>query len=608
MYIKTESMNKTDLKEKWGTIASKLSYAFQPIVNIYTGECYGVEALLRDYKKAGFEEILDVFNEAYRDRMLFHLDIQLKEKALNLFTQIPFFKNIRLFYNIDNRTLIMPDYSRSKISEVFNRYSISPGSFCFEISEKHDFKTLILHDINGFKDINSLLKNHKNHSFRIAIDDFGAGFSGLELLYHSEPDFIKLDRFFISNINSDARKKLFVESTVKMAHVLGIIVIAEGVESAEELYACKSLGCDYIQGYFVEKPTLDIHSIKNKYTLISDLNHMEQRNASSDINIIRNQIQKNDTIPLYNNNGKYIKMDIVLESFRHSKTNFLPVVNNNDEPVGIIREKDLKDYVYSPYGKDLLKNRSSENITQFITKIPIADIRISAERILETFTVFPDADGIVLTDNGKYVGLLNASSLLKVLNEKNISEARDQNPLTKLPGNNLINKYISETVESEESHVFIYFDFDNFKPFNDIYGFRQGDRAILMFSDILREYYNKYKIFIGHIGGDDFFIGFKQNSVQYDAESFISSITARFKSDVKSIYLPEDQKKGYISATDRNGHNRRFPLLEVSAGGLIIPSYATYIETEKIFTCLAEMKKIAKKSVNKVNIKSYDLC
>ena len=67
------------------------------------------------------------------------------------------------------------------------------------------------------------------------------------------------------------------------------------------------------------------------------------------------------------------------------------------------------------------------------------------------------------------------------LSEKNIAIARDQNPLTKLPGNTLITAYISETLNDlENTYVYVYFDFDNFKPFNDSYGFRIGDRAILL--------------------------------------------------------------------------------------------------------------------------------
>ncbi|MDZ7641484.1 MAG: GGDEF domain-containing protein [Desulfurivibrio sp.] len=94
--------------------------------------------------------------------------------------------------------------------------------------------------------------------------------------------------------------------------------------------------------------------------------------------------------------------------------------------------------------------------------------------------------GILVTDNGRYQGFLNANALLKLLSDKNLEEARNQNPLTRLPGNFLINRFISDALgDLENEYIYVYFDFDNFKPFNDKYGLRQGDRAILMFADIL---------------------------------------------------------------------------------------------------------------------------
>lgn len=82
----------------------------------------------------------------------------------------------------------------------------------------------------------------------------------------------------------------------------------------------------------------------------------------------------------------------------------------------------------------------------------------------------------------------------------------NQNPLTKLPGNNSIYQYISGLLEETElGHYLVYFDMNNFKAFNDKYGFRQGDRALLKFSEILGRFSGEF--FIAHIGGDDFLRG-----------------------------------------------------------------------------------------------------
>ena len=104
--------------------------------------------------------------------------------------------------------------------------------------------------------------------------------------------------------------------------------------------------------------------------------------------------------------------------------------------------------------------------------------------------------------------------------------ARDQNPLTKLPGNNSIGDHISASLEAQHPgrHTFVYFDFNDFKPFNDHYGFRQGDRAILLFAEIMQR--NLPGTFIGHIGGDDFFAAFEGKSL-IDVQAIVATILRR---------------------------------------------------------------------------------
>ncbi|MCD8476564.1 MAG: diguanylate cyclase [Sulfurospirillum sp.] len=103
------------------------------------------------------------------------------------------------------------------------------------------------------------------------------------------------------------------------------------------------------------------------------------------------------------------------------------------------------------------------------------------------------------------MGYLSSRVLLEMINEKNIVDAKDQNPLTGLSGNRIINEFVSTAMESKEKVMMAYFDFDNFKPFNDYYGFRKGDRAITLFADILRSAVGLEECLVGHVGGDDFF-------------------------------------------------------------------------------------------------------
>ena len=234
---------------------------------------------------------------------------------------------------------------------------------------------------------------YKQQAYRIAIDDFGTGFSGLQLLYHSEPDFIKIDRFFIEGIENDAKKRLFVSNVIKLAHVLGAQVIAEGVETEKEFYVCHDMGCDLVQGYLVGMPTRNVSELEYKYEAVAGFNLKNRRKTSSDEKLICSQMEYLEPLSYPEHSVRYM-----FEVFRRqNSTTYLPVVNRNGEPLGIVREKDLKEYVYSPYGKDLLKNqRLGITLLNFLDQDPGCRDYYRVEKILEVCTMNKSCEAIIL--------------------------------------------------------------------------------------------------------------------------------------------------------------------------------------------------------------------
>lgn len=591
--------------EKWRRMISALDYAFQPVVSIHTGLCLGYEALLRSTEKTGFQSIGEFFDAAYADGALFPVELMLREKAIKKFVTIENHQKMKLFFNVDNRALAMPDYGPGKTVQLLEEHGLLSESICFEISERHEL------DYMG--NYESVLDSYRRQAHKTAIDDFGAGYSGLMLLYHSEPDFIKIDRFFIAGIETDSKKKLFVGKVINLAHILGIMVIAEGVETEKEYYFCKEIGCDYIQGYLVQRPTVLTAELKDKYEGIGRLNAGDRRAKNIDHTLLYDQMEYLEPINVHaGDNACFTEMSTVFERFRNNRnSNFLPVTNGHDEPLGLIRESELKGYVYSRYGKDLLLNRASgKKITDFIVKCPVAEISTKIERILEYFAIDETSEGVLLTENGKYLGFLSARSLLKVINDKNIAIARDQNPLTKLPGNTLITEFLEKALqELDTCWVMVYFDFNFFKAFNDHYGFRRGDRAILLFADILKEAVGSGRFFAGHVGGDDFFAAFKVTDIEGvpSVRSRIISIVEKFSRDAASLYDSIDRSRGYIEAVDREGCRKHFSLLSVSAAVLELPARRALVTLEDLGAIIAQLKKQAKGSYNRIAFRELEL-
>ncbi|AGR76426.1 diguanylate cyclase/phosphodiesterase [Aliarcobacter butzleri 7h1h] len=572
----------------WTEIIEKLDYAFQPIIYSHSGKIYAVEALLRNVNEIpGLMSIDDLFDLAFNDDYLYELDLQLREKAISKFAKIKQ-SNLKLFYNLDNRIIYNKNYSQGNTAKILKKYNLNKDSICFELSEKG---TAIEQNA-----LSTMLQRYKESGYKIAIDDFGIGVSGLKLLYFSEAHIIKLDRFFITNIDQDSKKKLFCSSIIEMAHIMGMQVIAEGIETAKEFYTCKDIGADFIQGYLVQKPTTNIDKIekiyKNIYSLISEDKRASQKNFI-DEKFIENILPLNVNTSLY---------DLFLHFKENTKSHFVPITDEFGNFLGIIYESDIKKISYSQYGLSLAQNRTfSSTLLKYIKPALSVEISWGIDKILEIYNLNSNNSlGIFITSSDKYIGFINLNSLLTLSYKRNIEIATNQNPLTKLPGNNQIEKFIDKSFKKNQKDIthIIYFDFNDFKPFNDIYGFRQGDRAILIFSELLQKRYSKDS-FIAHIGGDDFFVGLK-NKDKEDVFELTSNVQDEFRNSAKNIYSKEDKKNGFIISKDRFNEKRRFELLSVSAAIIEINSKSDISNFDNILNIVKKASKNSKKPIYSV--------
>ncbi|MFV7789489.1 GGDEF domain-containing protein [Aliarcobacter lanthieri] len=572
----------------WTEIIAKLDYAFQPIIYSHSGKIYAVEALLRNVQEIpNLTNIDDLFDLAFNNDYLYELDLQLREKAISKFTRINQ-TNLKLFYNLDNRIIYNKSYSKGNTERILKKYNLNKDRIFFELSEKG---TSIEQNA-----LSPMLQRYKQSGYSIAIDDFGIGVSGLKLLYFSEANIIKIDRFFISNINQDSKKKLFCSSIIDMAHIMGMQVIAEGVETIEEFYTCKDIGADFIQGYLVQKPTKNIDEIEVLYHDIVDLIAKDKRNNSS--RFIDNKFIE-EIIPLDVNTSLY---DLFIHFKKNHKNIFVPIVDEFGYFLGVIYESDIKKISYSQYGLSLAQNKTySSTLLKYIKPALSVEISWGIDKILEMYNLkFNDSLGIFITSSDKYKGFINLNSLLTLSYKRNIEIATNQNPLTKLPGNSQIEKFIDasfKNIQLNTTHI-IYFDFNDFKLFNDIYGFRQGDRAILIFSELLQKRYPKNS-FIAHIGGDDFFIGLTNLNFE-DVFKLTFDVQDEFKNSVKNLYSKEDKKNNFIIGKDRFGTTRKFNLLSVSSAIVEINSQSNISNFDNTLNLVKKESKNSKEPIYKI--------
>ena len=170
----------------------------------------------------------------------------------------------------------------------------------------------------------------------------------------------------------------------------------------------------------------------------------------------------------------------------------------------------------------------------------------------------------------------------------------DMSPITELPGNKAIEDALVTRIESSRLFAMLYIDLDDFKAFNDYYGFTAGSAVIRMTGAVLAEALDKFGAgsgegFLGHVGGDDFIILTPIDA----AEAVSKEIIRLFDERIRDHYNPEDLEKGYIVSIDRRGYVMKFPIMTISIS-IVHNEHRQLTDPAQIGRIAAELKKYAK--------------
>jgi len=437
--------------------------------------------------------------------------------------------------------------------------------------------------------LSRLAQEAEHLGLRVCLAGFGAGHANADILRVLKPRYVTLHPDLIKRAHHSATDKKLLRGVIELGLAVGAHIIVSGIDTPAALYAARDLGIEFAYGDLIGRPEEEGDGQINEAAYDILTRKRKRRSEIDDADMIRDQIYKIEALEVTQ------PVQGLFEIFRrHKDKSVVPIVDAEGVPLGIVREPTIKDYIYSKFGRDLLSNTSYQRtIHSFMSPCPVVPLNSTAEKVLDAYSRIEAADGVLVTENGRYFGFLSASALLHIINEKNLQFARDQNPLTRLPGNRAIEHFIEEATELlNRRTTFVYFDLDNFKPFNDVYGFRQGDRVLVLLSEILKKAVPP-GTFIGHIGGDDFFIGLRDLDCA-DSERAVADIQDQFSEEVKSFYGDDHREHGFITAKDRYGADRQFPLMTVSAALLHLADRRDETSVEALFQIVGALKKQAK--------------
>lgn len=217
--------------------------AFQPIFDLQSGKVFAQEALVRGKDGRGAGEIFACVDDQNR----YQFDQRCRTTAIEVATSAGL--QTALSINFMPNAVYEPRHCISHTLWAADKCDFDVNNLIFEFTECEPVR-----DVAHLKNI---VETYKQFGFRTAIDDFGAGYAGLTLLADVIPDLIKLDRQLIINIDNDPIRQKIVANTLSLCNQLGIDVIAEGIETADELEFLRELGVQYIQGYYLARPQFE---------------------------------------------------------------------------------------------------------------------------------------------------------------------------------------------------------------------------------------------------------------------------------------------------------------------------------------------------------------
>ncbi len=576
-------MDNADLKSEITSIlqSRNLTALFQPIIDINRASVFGHEALIRGPVETELHSPLALFEASHLVGLTPEMEHLSREIVLQQYAKSND-KN-KLFVNVSPHCLQLNNSQFSFNCEQLDYLGLTPSNIVIEITEGSSIK--------DFGKLRETVNRYREMGFAIALDDMGEGFSGLRLWSEISPDYVKIDKHFISNIQNDPMKLEFVRAIQKIASESGCLTIAEGVETRDELAVVKDLKISYAQGYLFGRPLPqfqlaladDVKVLLNKNTIsvLHDFSNTNGKQAT-----VSNLVTYQQAINPSSTN------DDVYEMFqKDAKLNSIPVVEQN-KPIGLISRYNTIDRFARRYQREL---HGKKSCTQFMDKAPLIVQNTMTIHALSELIIKADPqyliNGFIVLNGDDYIGTGNGHNLLKEITNLQINAARYANPLTLLPGNVPINAHIDRLLENAQPFVACYCDLDNFKPFNDAYGYRRGDEMIQFVGHLLSRVAIDEKDFIGHIGGDDFILLFQsENWEQLCAEALetISKVMPDF-------YDSKDIAAGGIAVEDRRGNTSFFPFGSMSIGAVrVLPEH--FKSHHEVAGAMSRTKKEAKKT------------
>jgi diguanylate cyclase (GGDEF)-like protein len=556
---------------------------FQPIVNLRDASIHAHEALIRGPRGTYLHTPDALLRAASLECLGFEFEYACVEAALRRWGQMEV--PGRLFVNMSAAVLVQLVHSSGPgdLVKLIGDMGVLSRMLVLEITEHER--------VDDMDELAAVVSEVRAAGVSLALDDFGDGRSSLRLWSQLKPEVVKIDKYFTRDISRDGDKLKTIQALLQIADIFGTSLVAEGIETAQDLRVLRDVGIAYGQGYFLGHPNTaplqylgtDAQRVlaERQIVVFPELSRATSSGQLSNLALVQAP-----TVTAKTTN------DDLAGCFLHWPGLHAVALLDQEKPVALINRAQFMNEYSKLYYREVWGRKSCEIHANFQPRL--IEREHSVDELVGILTSQDQrylTDGFIVTDNGRYVGLGTGDQLVRSVTETRIEAARHANPLTFLPGNIPISQHMERLIEKGVRFVACYADLNNFKPFNDHYGYWKGDGMIRLLARLALAQCQSQCDFLGHVGGDDFILLFQS----CDWRARCERIVMDFNAQALDLFDEVARRAGGIEAEDRQGVRRFFPCTTVSIGAVVIDG-SRFSDAEAVANLAALAKHDAKQA------------
>jgi len=520
----------------------ELAIVFQPILSLRSGRIIGQEALTRLPSDSGFADTAELFQSAELADMVHEVEMAARLRTFAAASQ-QWAEGVRLFLNVSPRVFVRDGFIDRLCRELERGSSLDPRQIVVEITERAD-EDLI-------DDLNARIQPLRELGFQVAIDDVGAGTSGLNRIANARPDWLKLDRELISDIDDDPFKQNLIRFFVSFAKLSNMDLIAEGVERAQELATLIELGVSHAQGYYLARPAqLGTDVTEQVREQIIDLSRQVESRRFHDVTTVRIGSLAVPTPTCDQLNTVEEACSLVAGKLPVSGV----VVLDGLRYLGWISHERLHAIAAETRGRIPLSAARLEGCEQLGADMTLAEtLHIVGSRPDERLAL-----PVIVEEDGRVAGMVTMRQLLLAAAEAHRHTTVHVAPLTGLPSRVQADRWLADRIDSGDRAHIAFVDLRDFDAYNRAYGFEMGDRMLrklvgLMQGQLLNV--SEPAMFIAHIGEDRFMLAFPG-----EVRDRLQGLIGGFELLRREFFSPADQDGESFSYVDARGQSCSLPL------------------------------------------------